>query len=91
MYDSLRDEIERVHAEIALTEQQLVAVGDDACKQRDSILSALLTTDQLLQKNKEEQLEVRFQKSESALTRVQRAAQQLVAQANSDTGQNLRA
>jgi len=83
MYDLLR-EIERLHAEITITEQKLGAVGDETCKQHDSFLCSLLTTDQLLHKNKEEQLEVTLQKSESALTRVELAAQQLVAQAHSD-------
>jgi hypothetical protein len=52
MYDSLRDEIERLHAEITITEQKLSTAGDEACKQRYSLLHGLLVTDQLLLKLK---------------------------------------
>jgi hypothetical protein len=84
MYDSLRDEIERLHAEITITEQKLSTAGDEACKQRYSLLHGLLVTDQLLLKNKEEHLGATFQQGESALARVEAAAQQLAAQAHSD-------
>ena len=83
MYDSLRNEIERLYAEITITEQKLGAVGDDT-KQHDGFWRDLLTTDQLLLKNKEQQLELTLQKGESMLTRVELAAQQLVAQTHSN-------
>ena len=83
MYDSLRNEIERLYAEITITEQKLGAVGDDT-KQHDGFWRDLLTTDQLLLKNKEQRLELTLQKGESMLTRVELAAQQLVAQTHSN-------
>jgi hypothetical protein len=85
MHESLRDEIERLHAEITITEQKLGAVDEETRKQHNTFLRGLLPTDRLLQKTKEAQLEVTFQKTESALTRVELAAQQLVAPAHSDT------
>jgi hypothetical protein len=84
MYESLREDIERLHAEIAITERKLGSAGDETCTQHDSLLCGLLATNQVLQKKKEEHLEVALQSSERALKRVELAAQQLVAQAHSD-------
>jgi hypothetical protein len=84
MYDSLREEIERLHAEIATTEQKLGAAGDVSSKQHESLLCSLRTAARLPQEKEEDQLEVTLQKSECALTRVELAAQLLAAQAHSD-------
>lgn len=70
MYDSLRDEIERLHAEITITERKLGAAGEETCKQHGSFLRGMLPTDQ--------------QSIFQALTRVELAAQQLVERAHSD-------
>jgi len=65
MYDFLRDEIERLHAEITITERKLSAAAEEASKQHDGFFRGLQPTDQ--------QLKPIFQ----ALTRVEVAAQQL--------------
>jgi hypothetical protein len=70
MYDSLRDEIERLHAEITITERKLGAAGEETCKQHDSFQRGILPNDQ--------------QPIFQALTRVELAAQQLAARAHSD-------
>jgi hypothetical protein len=75
MYDSLRDEIKRLQAEITITERKLGAAGEETCKQHDSFLRGMLPTNQQLHKNKEIQSEPIFE----ALTRVELAAQLLVA------------
>lgn len=84
MYNSLREEIERLHAEITITEQKLGAAGGEACKQHDNLLCGLLTTGQLLQRSMKEQLEGTIQKSETALAWVELAAQELVGQSHLD-------
>jgi hypothetical protein len=67
MYDSLRDEIERLHAEITITGRKLGAAGEETSKQHDSFVRGMLPPDQQLQKNNEVQLEPIFR----ALTRVE--------------------
>jgi hypothetical protein len=70
MYDSLRDEIERLYAEITITERKLSTASEEASKQHDTFVRGLRPADQ--------QLEPIFQ----ALTQVELAAQQLVARAH---------
>jgi len=45
MYDFLRDEIERLHAEITITERKLSAAAEEASKQHDGFFRGLQPTD----------------------------------------------